>query len=422
MVDASLNLRQLEILEELVGTPSWYAPPNDRHGRQKCDEGGILDTIENYLQEAKIDVHRVGRNEAPNRMSVVAMKGELKNPDFTLLLYAHVDTVYPRGFPNEWKNPLQLRRDNDTLHGLGVYDMKAGVMEIVDILREVDVPLGIRVVGAFCPDEEGDSIGALDAIAWMKKHGIKPDLVLSPEIATMRKRQEKDSPKDIIVNRVGHVKSLIRLTTPQMHGFDGSAADAGDELLELIAYMKERASTDARQHPNFGKQRERFERKEIRVTRAHGFSNTTAAFLRMSYINFPGHSVSEVIEWERECIDCCAKMRKWNHHSVVELFGQTEGETSYEPYALDLSSEVSQMTLAGVDAVYGGHKLKAGSSTSDANVLVQHFGVPTFDIGPAGSGAHSMNEQVSASSIARNIVFMRHMLTKQIPQYLDAKK
>ncbi len=271
MADASLNLRQLEILEELVGTPSWYAPPNDRHGRQKNDEGGVLDTIEEYLQQADIDVRRVGRIDAPNRRSIVAMKGEQKNQDFTLLLYGHVDTVYPRGFPSEWKNPLQLRRDNDTLHGLGVYDMKAGIMGIIDILREVDVPPGVRVVGAFCPDEEGDSIGALDAIAWMKKHGIKPDLVLSPEIATMRKRQEKDSPKDVIVNRVGHVKSLVRLTTPQMHGFDGSAADAGVELIELIKYMDERASTDARQHANFGKQRERFEKKEIHVARADGF-------------------------------------------------------------------------------------------------------------------------------------------------------
>lgn len=414
----------MEILEQLVATPSWSVPAQDREGRQKCDEGTILDIIQDYFKGTDVQLHRVGqRHGFEHRRSVVVVKGS-QDAAFTLGLYAHVDTVYPDGFPKEWNNPLHLESNGDRLSGLGAYDMKAGVMTMIDILREVEVPKGIRVVGAFCPDEEGNSFGAIDVVNWLGANNMMPDLVLSPEIATLRNsknRPERDDPKDVVVNRVGHVKSILKLTAPQMHGFEGNGVDAFKELRVLMDSMEKRMANSARTHKNFGSQPERLQFKQALVERAEGFSNTTKAFLRLSYMNFPGNSSVDVLEWQRRCIANVASRRAWTANRVAFTFDQTPGETTYQPYALDVTTPVAQAVLGGVDDVYGAHKLKAGHSTSDANVWVA-AGVPTFDIGAMGGKAHHREEWVSGQSIKQNIEFYRNMITRRIPDLLAARK
>jgi acetylornithine deacetylase/succinyl-diaminopimelate desuccinylase-like protein len=424
--DCPLNARQYEMLETLVKTPSWFVPPNDQHMRTPHDERQIMDRIEEMLSQVNdAKVFRVAGSTAGSvdrfgRQSIFAERGELENAQFTILLYAHVDTVYPDGFPNDWHNPLQLTPAGDKLHGLGAGDMKAGAMAAIEVFREAKLPPGVRLQIALCHDEEMESAGARDLVNWINERGTAPDLTISPEIATLTNVEERDFPKkDVVASRIGHVKSLVKIMVPQAHRFNRGALDAENELYETRGYLKAMFKRDRKAHPFFRKDAEYLDVTESRVPRARGFSNTTSGMLRLSYLNVPGNSVKDVLDWEKRCIDECAKIRNWTRKQGQVLFTPTPHETSYEPYTIDMKTDVAKAVLQGVKHVYGGYKLRGGGSTSDANILNGAFdGAPCFDIGPVGGDAHHRGEWVSAQSVAKNIEFLMHMVERGIEQFL----
>jgi len=420
-----LEQRQGEILETLVKTPSWFM-----RGPTRNDESQILDIISEMLRQkvGNEGVHRVaGDPKKPSldphgRKSVFAERGMLDDPEFTLLLYAHIDTVFPDGFPSQWTNPFHLQKDGDKFSGLGVYDMKAGAMEIIDIFRETELPKGLRLQVALCHDEEMESFGALDLVTWLKSTDRVPDLILSPEIATLPKRQETDSPrKDIIANRIGHAKALLELIVPQAHRFNRKALDAEHELNYVRNHLQMHFEKDKVMHENFGKMTEDFRFTEAHVFRAVGFSNTTKGVLRTSYLNMPGHSLQEVVDWQMKRVEECAKIRGWTRKGLISIFNPTHGETSYEPYALNLENHTAKMVLDGVADVYGAYKLKGGGSTSDANIFNAQL-APCYDIGPVGDSAHNRAEWVSGQSMVKNMEFIRHMIQNRIPALFEARK
>jgi acetylornithine deacetylase/succinyl-diaminopimelate desuccinylase-like protein len=426
--DSPLNARQYETLETLVQTPSWFVPLNDQHRRTPHDERQIMEKIEEMLSQVddatifRVEGNASGSLDRFGRYSMFAVRGELNDPTFTILLYAHVDTVYPDGFPQEWHNPLQLTPDGDKLHGLGVYDMKAGAMAAIDVFREAKLPPGVRLQIAMCHDEEMESAGARDLTAWLNERGTPPDLVLSPEIATLTNVDERDFPKkDVVASRIGHVKSLAKIIVPQAHRFNRSALDAENELSEARRYLKAMFERDRRSHQFFGKKAEDLAFTEYHVSRAKGFSNTTNGALRLSYLNVPGNSAQDVIEWEKDRLDEVAKIRDWTRKGGQLLFSRTPHETSYDPYSINTKTDLSRAVLKGVTHVYGGYKLRGGGSTSDANILNGAFGgAPCFDIGPTGGDAHHRKEWVSAQSVAKNIEFLRYMVEEGIRQFLDS--
>lgn len=425
--DCPLNVRQYEMLKTLVETPSWFVPHNDQHRRTPHDERQIMERIEEMLTQVndaavvRVSGGTAGSVDRFGRHSMFAERGELKDPAFTILLYAHVDTVYPDGFPNEWNNPLQLVPAGDKLHGLGAWDMKAGAMAAIDVFREAAIPPGVRVQIALCHDEEMESAGARDLAAWLKDRGTPPDLVLSPEIATLTNVQERDFPKkDVVASRIGHVKSLAKIIVPQAHRFNRGALDAESELFEARRYLKAMFERDRRAHQFFGKKAEDLAFTEYHVQRAKGFSNTTNGALRLSYLNVPGNSAQDVLEWEKDRFDEVGKIRDWTRKCGQMLFSRTPQETSYDPYAIDTKTDLSRAVLKGVTHVYGGYKLRGGGSTSDANILNGAFGdAPCFDIGPVGGDAHHRGEWVSAQSTAKNIEFLRHMVEEGIQRFLE---
>lgn len=422
-----LEQRQFDILQTLVKTPSWFTRGNPGH-----NETQILDVIEELLvQQSDANVHRVGPTERHKelldpfkRKGVFAERGTVDNADFTLLLYAHIDTVYPDRWPGEWHNPLQLTPDGEKLRGLGAYDMKGGAMSIIDVFRETELPPGLCLQLALCHDEEMESWGALDLVRWLKETDRVPDLIVSPEISTLDKPNETDRPKkNVIANRIGHVKSLFELLVPQAHRFRSNALDAETELNYARNYLQASFDRDKRSHTFFGKRTEDFKFIEYMVPRARGFSNTTRGTFRMSYLNVPGHSVKDVLEWESERLREVGKIRNWTHRDATAVFTETPSETSYEPYSLKLQSGKEKMLLKSVADHYGAYKLRGGGSTSDANIFNAAFPEsPCFDIGPVGGGAHGMEEWVSGQSVVDNIAWMRHLIGNAIPEYLEAQK
>jgi glutamate carboxypeptidase len=107
------------------------------------------------------------------------------------LLIGHCDTVWPVGT----LATMPLRRDGDRLHGPGVFDMKAGVTQMLTalgILRELGIEPAVRPVMLVNSDEEigtADSHGTLRRLAAIADRAfvLEPSLAPDGRLKTARK-------------------------------------------------------------------------------------------------------------------------------------------------------------------------------------------------------------------------------------------
>lgn len=423
-----LNGEQLQILRTLVSVPSWYRTQPEK-GRQPCNEQAIVQVIEEMLRDTGCTLTRVPIPHDPHRHTLVAEKGDPRGT--SVMLYGHVDTVVPADVT--WEDPYTLKKDGDKLSGLGAYDMKAGVMAIIDILRTMEVPKGVRLVGVFAPDEEENSRGVqalLDPQSpWQGMKDVQ--LVLSPEIVTIRKRAERDAPKkDIVTGRIGHLKTVIDLTAPQAHAFTNSpraARECNALLSGLHAQFEESETSRSRERRHFGSLQELFEPREVRIPRADGLSVTTAAHVQLRHLILPPHTLATALQEQMGCLQRIAEARQWAKNGVVASLYQSRAETSYEPYYVNMSHPLAKAVSGSIEGAYGGVKYKGGASTSDANAFAAYFAmqqrdVPVLDLGPVGANAHHRQEWVSERSIAQHIAWVRTFLTQDLLRALEKNR
>jgi acetylornithine deacetylase/succinyl-diaminopimelate desuccinylase-like protein len=356
--------------------------------------------------------------------NLIAEKGN--GTEFTVMIYVHVDTVVPASYT--WKDAFKLQRDGGWLKGLGAYDMKAGVLAAMEVLKKVPIPNGMKLIVAFCPDEEGNSEGAQRLLELPALRTV--DLVLSPEIATIYGRPEADGPqKDIIASRVGHAKMVAHVSVPQAHAFQKDILRAETAISELRCHLMEQFTAQgARMHEYFGEEvKEELHVQEVAVPRAPGFSNTTTGKLRLSQFTLPPNTLLGAIQAQSRCAQQLADMKEWLSKGIEYSITKDQEYTSYEPYVVPINNLAAGAVIEGVNKFYGGHKLKAGRSTSDMNVLVPWFvqsgrNVPCIEVGPVGRGAHSINEAVLEESLARNIAWYRFMMETQLAEYIDRQR
>lgn len=471
-----LTDNQLQILHEIVEIPSWYSD-DERHFPDRPDEQALLNRIERYFDNTEcntwrllcdvrylqhlvatsdkkeihatpirpsqslpghltelrnsaaellkkvgapnVDLH-IEKRVAGKRDSLLVEKGD--GTDFTVMLYVHIDTVQPA---KGWEKPYTLRAEGDRLRGLGAYDMKAGVMTVIEIMKTVKVPKGIKLIAAFCPDEERDSAGAISLLEWPGLHDV--DLVLSPEIATLKGQLEEDSPKDVVANRVGHAKFLTKTSVPQGHLYTKNLPEAEAADVEIRNHLLQVFYQNPRSHQYFGDMIEELKCRGGRVTDSVGFSNTVESSRRWSQIILPPNSIKAALQTQFAVIQQLADVKKWTDQRINFSVVPDLTEKSYEPYCVNVYSDVAQAVLEGVTDHYGGYKIKGGGSTSDANIFMQWFSdqgkeVPMFEVGPVGGEPHSKDEYVSASSIANNIAWYRYMIEQKLPNFLAHRK
>lgn len=415
-----LNDEQMHLLRTLVGIPSWYRTQPEK-GRQPCNEHAILEAIEEMLRGTGCALTHVPIPHDPHRHTLVAEKGDRRG--VPIMLYGHVDTVVPADIA--WENPYTLRQDGDKLAGLGAYDMKAGVMAIIDILRTFQVPKGVRLVGVFAPDEEENSRGVqalLDpACPWKGMEDVQ--LVLSPEIVTIRKRAEIDEPrKDIITGRMGHLKTELNLTVPQEHAFTKAPRATGECNAVISALHREFEAppqSPSKVRAYFGSLPEVFEPRELHIPRADGLSVTTSAHVKLRHLLLPPRTIETALTAQIACVQRVSEQRAWAKKGVTCTLQRSVAETSYDPYTVDMSHPLAVAVSSSIQSAYGDVKYKGGASTSDANVFAAYFAsqgrnVPVLDLGPIGGKAHHREEWVSQRSIARHIAWMRKFLSEDL--------
>lgn len=176
---------------DVVSQNTINTPPagNENNGQQ---------VIERILKELELEIDRFSPDDVKelknkpyylkgrtykNRDNIVGYTGEGKK--FTMIFNGHIDTVPSDKF--EWKktSPFEPRLIEDRIYGLGVCDMKSGIISSIFALKTI-LELGIKIRGKViiesAVDEEfGGANGTLACVI----RGYTGDLAVITEPSSM---------------------------------------------------------------------------------------------------------------------------------------------------------------------------------------------------------------------------------------------
>lgn len=169
------HLAAEKILGNLIAFPTVSGRPN----------GDIIGYIKTYLEDEGVpvllDPHKDGE-----RVNLFATIG----PGVTdgIVLSGHTDVV-PASMAGWTADPFTMRKDNGRLYGRGAVDMKgflAMVLAMVPAFKAVEDQLRVPVHIAFTFDEEVGCFGSEQIPAFLKQHGIAPEMAIIGEPTEMR--------------------------------------------------------------------------------------------------------------------------------------------------------------------------------------------------------------------------------------------
>jgi glutamate carboxypeptidase len=149
----------------------------------------ILQRLKAEFEEIDYRVNLVpGRNSGGHVYAAAKYRGKQQPAQ---LMLGHCDTVWPIGTLREM--PLLMKQDK--LHGPGVYDMKAGLVEMIYALRTIE-SMGLRPsVAPLCFINSDEEIGSRESTRYVRALAqhvdrcmvLEPSLGPSGKIKTARK-------------------------------------------------------------------------------------------------------------------------------------------------------------------------------------------------------------------------------------------
>jgi glutamate carboxypeptidase len=296
-----------------------------------------------------------------------------------VLLLAHYDTVWPTGTLPGW--PFTV--DGDRISGPGVFDMKAGLVQLVWALRALDAlglprpPLTLLLNG----DEETGSLASSDVI-----------------VAEARKSRlalvfEASAGGALKTARKGVGLFTVTITGEEGHaGLDPTAgASAVGELAHQILRLHALTALDAGTSVNVG--------VVEGGTRANVTAGSAVARLDVRVAN----------DAERKRIeDELLALRPVNPRCRIEVTGEWN-----RPVFERTPEVVSLFDLARGCAESLGFELRetAVGGASDGN-FVQAAGIPVLDgLGAVGDGAHARTEHATVSGMLERSALTALLLT-----------
>lgn len=405
----TLNGEQRKILADIVAIPSWV------DAEKGVSEREVLEYIEAQFKNTDCTVRRM--EVIPDTLwNLVVEKG--KGP-YNLYLVGHVDTIRP-----DWEQAqlkLRIDTDGDTISGLGVWDMKAGIMGMMDVMRRVNVPSGIKVTALFLVDEEYESQGANKVIENMQADTWKdvirlqaPDLAFSPEISNLDENTALQY-TPLGIARGGHIKTTLRIQTKSGHAGMTDLPDATNELAVVMAAMiadmeaiQKNATYDIFHPPEklrFG--------DWYTFTKGNMFSTIPQAETAISHMpNYP-MTVERSLAWQRAIVEDIADRRNYAQRGIEYILSSAHKRTNYAPFvlhknALFVTQVADLIDKLGQDSARK-HVKVGDRSTSDANLFVAK-GWKYLESGPWGRDAHNKDERTSMKSIAMNIKLMEALI------------
>lgn len=147
--------KEAEIVEKIRQIVEIESPSYDEEGSRN-----VVDWIENELRKigSTPNIERIYR-EGFGEHLIIRTLSSIPYPLSPILLLGHTDTVHPRG--SHEKNPTRI--EGDKFYGCGIFDMKANVVLMLEILRAFDElnlkPKRPITILLSCDEEVGSETG-----------------------------------------------------------------------------------------------------------------------------------------------------------------------------------------------------------------------------------------------------------------------
>jgi acetylornithine deacetylase/succinyl-diaminopimelate desuccinylase-like protein len=358
------------------------------------------------------------------RENVIATQGSGK--DFVLWVTGHMDTIQPK---DDWPENARatartLMQKGDKLSGLGVFDMKAGLWQMLELARTCNVPQGMTVVYLFLVDEERDSKGMLAALRAVGGGTIPmPHFVISPEISvrasTSRgKRFTNSRSVPVVTGRRGNITLNVQVTTPSGHGGRKKiSTNALDALMEHRSLM----SDDFKGNKDVLLGREELVERGVHSSGFGELSTLSVIDYQYSVMTVSPADVQTVVDREIARHESIANAQKYARQGITVAISEFRRPTHYQPYVMrgiDPQLRSVEKAIKDVGVRYN-TRLRmvthGDGSTSDMN-LVASRGYHGLEISPRGGLAHNPGEFVLSSSVVRNLEIFRHLIENGLLQ------
>jgi len=347
------------------------------------DEGGALTLLQNVLEPAGFEVHRMTMQEAgtPDVENLYARYGG-QGPN--LCFAGHTDVV-PVGDRQGWRHdPFGAVIEDGVMYGRGTVDMKGGIAcFIAAALRQIETA-GVRgsISLLITGDEEGPSInGTSKVLEWLDDREERLDACVVGEPTN------PDRIGDMIkIGRRGSLTCVMKVKGRQGHAAYPHQADNPIPKLARLIGRLSAAEIDAG---------------------SENFQNTN---LEVTVISVP-NTASNVIPAEAKAIFNIRYNDNWNRGRMVAWVRQTAGDLADEIGAeIDLRFAgtgdvfltkpgplVDAMRGAIVDVTGVNAELSTSGGTSDARFIQAYC--PVIEFGLVNQTIHQVDEHTSLADL-----------------------
>jgi succinyl-diaminopimelate desuccinylase len=377
--DEILRSEVLALCQQMVQTPSVNGMDDELH---------LAHVIAAFARAHQLDVEMTAIDA--QRPNVLVRVGP-KKPDVGLLLVGHMDTV-PIGEFSHWTYPpFSAKIEEGRLYGRGAIDNKGGIAAALGALVLLKQKAGRQmkrpVLLACVPDEESGASGRL-GIQHLQKVGKlsgRGAIYVYP---------------DLHRTAIGH-RGVLRLKlTARGRSFHtgGLAWQDADKSLNAVTGMSavllalEGITFASKPQPPI------FSRYHTVVTPTlvHGGAGISIvpdqceAFVDMRLV--PGVSREVVEHGVQQAIDGVLAARP-------QLQMEVEVETYIPPTVIPEDSDIIQAVQKAVGEVCGSPPEIFVSGPANESYLLNEYGIPTLTLGPAGDGAHAVDEHMEVESL-----------------------
>ena len=377
--DETLRGEVLALCQQMVQTPSVNGMDDELH---------LAHVIAAFARAYRLDVEMTAIDA--QRPNVLVRVGP-KNKDAGLLLVGHMDTV-PVGEVSHWTHqPFNADIEDGRLYGRGAIDNKGGIAAALGALVLLKEKAGRQlkrpVLLACVPDEESGATGHL-GIKHLEKEGKlsgRGAIYVYP---------------DLHRTAIGH-RGVLRLKlTARGRSFHtgGMAWQDADKSLNAVTGMSavllalEGITFASKPQPPI------FSRYHtvITPTLMHGGAGISIvpdhceAFVDMRLV--PGVAREVVEHGVQLAIDAVLAERP-------QLQLELEEVTYIPPTVIPEDSDIIQAVKDAVVDVRGTLPEVFVSGPANESYLLNEFGIPTLTLGPAGDGAHAVDEYMEVASL-----------------------
>jgi len=393
----------LRLVERLVETPTVT-------GDEKPGQSVVVEYLESVGLEPDVwvpDRAELADHEAYADTSVTEKVGFKRRPNVavrvpgsgdgpTLTVGGHIDVVDVT--QAEWeRDPWSLTREEDTLYGRGVADMKGGLaaaMFAVKTVVESDAELaGDLILQSTIEEEAGGTGGALAAV----ERGYLPDAAVISEPSGI---------PNITVASAGVMYFEVEVPGVSAHaarGHEGvnaigNATLVYDALETLDQERKDRIDFEPAYRAEPGLAGHETNINVGRIEAGDWPSTLPSRATMYGRVGWPpGESRAEVRAQIAKAVADVTGHEDWrvDDEPTVEWFGWQAA-----PHWTDSDSEVARVAMAAAEGVTGRTgQFVGGSAGMDERFYKRYYDVPSVSVGPQPHNIHGADEHTTVASL-----------------------